>query len=219
MTALQSLPTLVAYGDSITQGHKLDERLRWTTMLQQRLDDQQPGRAPRVINAGVGGNTSAEGLARIDRDVLAHQPRLVLVEFGGNDATPEPARHVTPEAYARNLHTIHDRITTQAGRVVFVTFPPIINDWHAWRDNPAFQTPGGLDGCVETYRQITRDTAAALTCPLFDLDHLLRQAGQRDGQSTYILPDGVHLTPAGNELIARTLAAEVMGWLPARQGG
>ena len=79
MTALQSLPTLVAYGDSITQGHKLDERLRWTTMLQQRLDDQQPGRAPRVINAGVGGNTSAEGLARIDRDVFRiEQQRAAL---------------------------------------------------------------------------------------------------------------------------------------------
>jgi len=39
----------------------------------------------QVKNAGVEGNTTRDGLKRIDEDVLAHNPRLVIVEFSGND--------------------------------------------------------------------------------------------------------------------------------------
>lgn len=56
-----------------------------------------------MINSGVGGNTSREALDRIGKDVLVYRPDLVMVEFGGNDATPDPNREVSPDEFEENL--------------------------------------------------------------------------------------------------------------------
>ena len=73
-------------------------------------------------NAGAGGNTSAEGLSRLKKDVLAHSPSLVLVEFGGNDAVLGKGA-VSVADFKKNLLTIHESVKQQGGEVVFVTFP------------------------------------------------------------------------------------------------
>ena len=95
--------TIVAFGDSITQAKEVAPEKRWPELLRAALQARMPGRGFAVVNAGVGGNTSREGLARIERDVLAHRPDWVLVEFGGNDATHDPARHVPPDEFAANM--------------------------------------------------------------------------------------------------------------------
>ena len=58
-----------------------------------------------VINDGIAGNTTADGLAQLDQ-VLAQDPWLVVVELGGNDIL----RQVPPERAEQNLRTILDRL-------------------------------------------------------------------------------------------------------------
>jgi lysophospholipase L1-like esterase len=69
--------TIVCFGDSITYGIGADEAESYPQRLAQELGVD-------LINLGVPGDTAADGLARLP-EVLAENPWLVVVEFGGND--------------------------------------------------------------------------------------------------------------------------------------
>jgi acyl-CoA thioesterase-1 len=71
-------PVIVCFGDSLTEGFGASIAQSYPALLQQRV------KVP-VINAGVSGDTTADALARIQGDVLAHKPMMVIVEFGAND--------------------------------------------------------------------------------------------------------------------------------------
>jgi lysophospholipase L1-like esterase len=199
----QHKQTIVALGDSITQAAAQSPDEKWCAILERRLN--AGGKACSIINAGVGGNTSREGLARFEKDVLANHPDLVLIEFGGNDATYEPARRVELNEFTENLGKMVDGLTRISARPVLLTFPPIIDDWHACGKIEFFKKWNGLDRCVEEYRQATREFARKRNLPLADIDLKFRKAFRTQEIGTLILKDGVHLTDEGNELVARTL--------------
>lgn len=69
---------IICFGDSLTAGRGAAAGEDYPSALRRM--------APRpVVNAGVSGQTSAEGLARLERDVLSKRPYMVIIEFGGND--------------------------------------------------------------------------------------------------------------------------------------
>ena len=80
---------IVAFGDSITEGLAggITPEQNWLNQLSKKL-----GSGFELVNAGVGGNSSREAMARYERDVLAHDPDIVLLEFGGNNHDPAPER-------------------------------------------------------------------------------------------------------------------------------
>jgi acyl-CoA thioesterase-1 len=75
-------PLVAFLGDSLTSGWKLGEDEAWPALIGRTLAEQ--GRPIRVLNAGVSGDTSAQGLARLP-DVLAHEPDVLVVALGIND--------------------------------------------------------------------------------------------------------------------------------------
>ncbi len=101
--------TIVCFGDSITAGYGIAPERAFPTLLARRLD--MP-----VINEGVEGDTTADALLRIDRDVYKHNPRVVLVEFGGNDFL----RKIPKEETFRNLDLIVRRISEHGPMVVLM---------------------------------------------------------------------------------------------------
>ena len=80
--AHQSLPKIIAFGDSLTAGLGLSEAESYPVLLQQKLD--RDGYKYEVVNAGVSGDTSAGGLRRIDWS-LEGDVRVVILELGAND--------------------------------------------------------------------------------------------------------------------------------------
>lgn len=195
--------TLVAFGDSITAAGEVAIEHRWTTLLESHWNNRHPEYAVTVVNAGVGGNTSCEGLERSQESVLSWHPAVVLVEFGGNDATDDMGRHVPPEEFLANLEAMRARICDTAGAgMILLTFPPVINDWHAWRDHPCHAPYGGADEHIEVYRRLTRDFALTRHVPCIDIDRRLREACRLDGAARHIMPDGVHLTIEGHRVTA-----------------
>ena len=76
---------VICFGDSITHAQDCAEADRWTTQLAFQLEQASPGRF-EVFNRGIGGNTTALGLDRIQNDVISLLPGLVLIEFGINDS-------------------------------------------------------------------------------------------------------------------------------------
>ncbi|MBX3728995.1 MAG: arylesterase [Candidatus Sumerlaeia bacterium] len=101
--------TIVALGDSLTQGYGLAAHESYPAKLSARL-----GRP--VINAGINGNTTADALARLDSDVLRHNPRVVLVCLGGNDLR----RQWPIEQTIGNLRQIVERLHGAGALVILI---------------------------------------------------------------------------------------------------
>ena len=100
---------IICFGDSLTAGSGASSGHDYPALLAKAL-----GRP--VINAGVPGNTTRDALQRLDADVLSRQPRLVIVEFGGNDFLQQfPAT----ETFA-NLDQIVQAIQARGAMVVLV---------------------------------------------------------------------------------------------------
>jgi acyl-CoA thioesterase-1 len=104
---------IVAFGNSIVEGYNLEEG--WPEILGKSLASRYP--AVRVFNAGRSGDTAADGLSRLERDVLKLEPDLVLVAFGLNDM-----RHRrSPEEFRKDLESIIDGVTGKGAQAVLLT--------------------------------------------------------------------------------------------------
>jgi acyl-CoA thioesterase-1 len=68
----------VTAGTGITVTGIDNKSKAWPAVLQNKVNIP-------VINAGVSGDTTAQGLARVDRDVLSKNPKIVIIVLGGND--------------------------------------------------------------------------------------------------------------------------------------
>ncbi len=102
---------LVAFGDSLTAGYGLSEPEAFPAVLQQSL--RQAGLNVEVINAGVSGDTTTGGLARLGW-IMGLKPDVVLVELGANDAL----RGLDPGRAEANLERIIERLLRNGIRPV-----------------------------------------------------------------------------------------------------
>jgi lysophospholipase L1-like esterase len=157
--------TLVALGDSITYGFGLDDPSQDTyyqifaTALRQAYRHSWL----RVINSGVNGDSSAQGLARLERDVLAYQPDLVTLLFGGNDYQQKRL----PADLQKNLRSLIRGIRTGSKAEIILLTPP-------WEGQEA-DTP---------YVQAVRGVAQAEGVALADFDAALRET-ERDSRGLF----------------------------------
>ncbi|MBU0724455.1 MAG: arylesterase [Alphaproteobacteria bacterium] len=94
---------LLGLGDSLMAGYGLDERESFTVQLEAALRDK--GHDVRLVNAGVSGDTSAGGRARLDW-ALAEKPDAAIVELGANDGL----RGLEPGQLYENLDAILTRL-------------------------------------------------------------------------------------------------------------
>jgi acyl-CoA thioesterase-1 len=84
VSARAETPVILVFGDSVSAGYGLTRvEQGWAALLQTRLKDQEYGY--QVVNASVSGETTAGGLARLPRALMLHQPKIVILELGGND--------------------------------------------------------------------------------------------------------------------------------------
>jgi acyl-CoA thioesterase-1 len=103
--------TLLVLGDSISAGYGMSAEQGWVALLQKKL--QAEGLNYQVVNASISGDTSAGGLARIDKALAEAKPQWVLLELGANDGL----RGLSPKEMKNNLTEIVHR-SQQAGAKV-----------------------------------------------------------------------------------------------------
>lgn len=117
--ASDSRPVIVCFGDSLTAGHGTEAGHAYPDYLQQLFDRQ--GYAYHVVNRGIDGNTTKDGVDRL-KDVLALHPRIVVVEFGGNDGL----RGLPITATRQNLEQIVSTLLKSGVKVLLagITLPP-----------------------------------------------------------------------------------------------
>jgi acyl-CoA thioesterase-1 len=171
-------PVIVAFGDSLTAGFGAEPGNSYPDFLQKDLD--AAGFKWRVVNAGVSGDTTTDGANRLG-EVLAEKPRIVIVEFGGNDGL----RGLPIETTRANLEQIVSAVANAGAKVVLagMTLPPNYG-------------PEYIQSFEKVYRDL--DAKYQVTRIPFLLEGVAtkRELMQRDG---------LHPTGPGNAIVARTV--------------
>jgi acyl-CoA thioesterase I len=109
--AVSARPRVAVLGDSLTAGLGVAQRAAYPSLLQERLDAE--GLDFEVVNAGVSGDTSAGGLARLDW-ALDGDVRVLIVALGGNDGL----RGLPAEELQHNLAQIIERAQARGISVI-----------------------------------------------------------------------------------------------------
>ncbi|HXK04577.1 MAG TPA: arylesterase [Verrucomicrobiae bacterium] len=112
-------PAIVCFGDSITAGFGLEPGQSFPDLLQKDLDRR--ALKYRVVNMGVSGDTTQDGLARIPL-ALAEKPAILILELGGNDGL----RGIPTDLSQTNLAQMIEAFQSAGARVVLagMTLPP-----------------------------------------------------------------------------------------------
>ena len=184
--------TVLFVGTSLTAGLGIAPEDAFPALIQQKIDSA--GLAYRVVNAGVSGASSAEGLARISW--LLRQPVDVLVlELGANDGL----RGTSVEAMERNLQAIVDsaRAHNVAVRLVVVGMEALPNLGRRY---------------TEQFRQAFRDVASRNGAAL--IPFLLEGVAAEDSLNQ---GDGIHPTEAGHRIVAENVWRVLEGVLRTRE--
>ncbi|MEK7636394.1 MAG: GDSL-type esterase/lipase family protein [Patescibacteria group bacterium] len=100
---------VIAFGDSLIEGVGSSQGNDLVSLLSQEL------KIP-IINAGISGDTTFSALTRVSLDVLNHDPKIVILLLGGNDAI----RRYKPLDTFRNLEEIIARIHAQGSAVLLL---------------------------------------------------------------------------------------------------
>lgn len=210
--------TIVAFGDSTTAAR--GSLVVYSTLLQNELVAQ--GRPVRVINAGVGGNTTKAALARWERDVLAHRPDLVVVQFGINDSAvdvwkkpPAVEPRVPLEQFEANLRTIVQTLTARGVPVALMTPNPL--RWtprlRELYNRPPYDLTAndGMNVRLRDYAEAVRRIAGREKVGLVDIFSAFTDQERRTGVSVdQFLLDGMHPNERGHRFIADLLGTAII---------
>lgn len=187
---------IVCLGDSVTgvYYHTGGQRA-YPEMLELALQSQQPDAAIRVINAGISGHTTADGLARLETDVLHHRPNVVTISFGLNDVTRVPA-----DQFRTNLELLIDRCTTQKCQVVLCT------------PNAVIETSDRPIARIDEYSDIIRSVGREKSVPVCDQYRAGQRLMQRAPQTWRLtMSDAIHPNMDGHKRMAEELCRTLTG--------
>jgi acyl-CoA thioesterase-1 len=114
-----SRPVIACFGDSLTAGLGIESTASYPADLQRLLDTA--GYHYRVVNEGVSGDTTKDGLERMG-SVLAHKPQIVVLEFGGNDGL----RGLPVSVAQQNMASMIQRLQHSGAKVALagISLPP-----------------------------------------------------------------------------------------------
>jgi acyl-CoA thioesterase-1 len=168
-------PLVVFLGDSLTAGLGLAEEEAFPAVLQRSLNEQ--GVSFQALNGGVSGDTTADGVSRVDW-LLQQSPAVVVVELGANDAL----RGLSTEMTERNLRQILLRIEEAGARPLLIGMKAPPNYGSAY---------------VDRFEAIFPRLAAELGVPL--VPFLLEGVAALPDLN---LPDGIHPNAAGHQRVA-----------------
>lgn len=210
---------IVALGDSITRGARpakgaipavLAEET-FCALLEKSLSAQ--GRKAQVINVGVPSNRTDQGVIRLQADVLAHRPNIVLIMYGTNDSCYDEGKtgpRLPLETYEKNLTAMIASIRAVGGTPILMTPPPLKDGWGFARN--AIYVQKGANGAILPYVEACRRIATAEKVPL--IDHFQIWTAQGSLYIKSLLPDGCHPNAAGHRVLAKTILPVVLKHMP-----
>ncbi len=201
--ALKKLETggpfkIVTCGDSISAGGEASAlALRFDERFAASLRSQYPKSEITVENGATGGDSTINGLARLDEKVLSRAPDLVLVGFGMNDHN---VGSVPPETFEENLVAIVESVRTKTGAdvILFSAFPP----------NPEWKHSSHR---MEVYAAATQRAADRSGAAFADVFAVWQRALQRKDLPSLLANNINHPNDFGHWLYYQALASINIG--------
>ena len=188
-----TLPLIICFGDSLTAGFQSPtvecpdyQETPYGRFLAERLRDRA-----QVQISGVCGELTAEMVERFERDVVRQRPAWVVILGGTNDL----GWNRQPAEIMRNLTAMYERAAQAGIRVAAVTVPSI----------------RGFDDQIPRRHELNAliaDYCARRNLPCVDLFTATAEPGTHRLAAPYS-NDGLHLTKAGYDLLARLLYEQV----------
>lgn len=182
---------MVVYGTSLTANGAWPEKLKtW-------LDGIHPGKTT-LVNSGLSGKNSADGVAQLASKVLAHHPDVVFIEFAMNDAFhyDPPTPTLTVDQARANLESMIDSILGQNPdcEIILQTMNTV------WNSPTGSNQSASRRPDLAAFYQMYREVAARRNLAL--IDHAPNWAALQENDPSAFqaaIPDGVHPTSAGLE--------------------
>ncbi len=171
-------PAIVAFGDSLSAGFGVEPGKSFPDDVQRLLD--AAGYRYRIVNLGVSGDTTTDGVERLPT-VLAVHPAIVILEFGGNDGL----RGLPVASTEKNLAVMTEALRKSGAKVLLagMTLPR--------NYGPEY---------IHSFEQVYFDLAKKYR--LVRIPFLLEGVG---GHPDLMQPDGIHPTAEGAQIVARTV--------------
>lgn len=174
---IQQKKTILFFGDSLTAGYGITPEQAFPNLIQQKIDEK--GLNYKVVNAGLSGETSAGGVARIDW-VLKQPVDIFVLELGANDGL----RGLELSQTRENLQTIIDKLKAKNPRVKIVIAGMMV-------------PPNMGEAYAQPFEQIFPDLAKKNNARL--VPFLLEGVG---GDPNLNQPDGIHPNVEGHKIVA-----------------
>lgn len=207
---------IVMFGDSTTAPRPGQVNKVYSVRVNEAL--QAIGSSLSVHNAGVGGNTTRDARGRFAKDVLRHRPRIVVMQFGINDAAvdvwkkpPATGPRVPLEEYKANLGAMVEAAREGGADVILMTTNPV--RWTPRLKGMYGKPPYDLDAedgfespLLTAYNEAIRRLALEMNVPLVDVRASYPEfASKRNLTIDGLLLDGLHPSDVGHELVAGLL--------------
>ena len=191
---------VIFFGDSITQAGV--NAGGYITKMKEQLEKNGLKSQYELIGAGIGGNKVYDLYLRMEEDVLAKNPDIVVIYVGVNDVWHKASSGTGTDAdkFQKFYEALIKKLTDKNIKVILCT-PAAIGERTDFSNQQ--------DGDLNRYSQIIRNIAVKNKVPLCDLrksflDYNLKNNGDNK-ESGILTTDRVHLNPAGNQLVADQL--------------
>ncbi|MDB5010451.1 MAG: esterase [Mucilaginibacter sp.] len=161
-----------------------------------------------VINAGVGGNNTADLLARINKDCLAYRPKLTVLMIGTNDMNS--VKYIPLEQYRQNVNRIIEQIKAIGSHVLLMTILPPYEPYLLTRHPAEFYQPEGVATRRIQVNEAIKEIATKQKVHLLDMGHRfdaiskvgLDKESLIQNEANTNKTDGIHPTPTGYRFMA-----------------
>lgn len=197
---MQKRTKIIFFGDSITQAGVGPHG--FITKISQKLKDKNLDANYELAGAGIGGNKIYDLYLRMDDDVLAKKPDVVVIWVGVNDVWHKSSfgTGTDPDKFQHFYEAIIKKLQSNNIKVFLVT-PAAIGEK---TDNSNQQ-----DGDLNLYSKIIRKLAADFNCGLIDLRKDFIEYNLKNNpdnkESGILTVDRVHLNETGNEFVAQKM--------------
>lgn len=187
---------IVFFGDSLTALAVKDARVPEGKGYVPLVREALKGKGVEVDAVATGGHRVTNLLARVDKDVLAKKPSVVVIQIGVNDA----GGGVTPEMFKSQLDELIDRLRKGGAQVVLCSCTCRVEGY-----NPDDATDKKLDALADVARALAKEKKL----PLNDLRKAFIEYWKKHNpdnkRSGFLTYDGNHWTETGHQFVAEQM--------------
>lgn len=193
---------IIFFGDSLTQlagqeAPKQHVKKGYVRIVAETLAEKHPDKKIKVDWVATGGHTVPDLLKRVDKDVIAKKPTIVVIQIGCNDA-----RRLKQEVFQSGLEELIDRLQKANIQVIQCSLTTV-SERHDGKHQ--------FDPQHEVFAQVARDVAKAKKVPLNDLRKAfmdyLKEHNPENMNSGFLTYDGNHWNDNGMRFVAQRMLA------------